>query len=261
MQAPTDFSDLEGNETTTSNDGKDSNVSWFKRAILWIGLACCLQFLVFAVVGVARGYSVQSWAPHWVMIVGIFLVMPFSRKHAMVSFLSSGLLILVALISTSQGQHQERGDELYEAGRYEDALAEYRQEIETWYLRLTFNYREASSMFGVAECHSQMEQFGKARETYVDMSVMFRGYYKERSEKELTDLDANLVKVAELKKRITEEEDDDTKASLLFDLALVYRELICLKKSVEQYEEIQSLDVREERKKQARRFAEKLQQG
>ena len=114
-------------------------------------------------------------------------------------------------------------------------------------------------MYGIARCHSQLEQFGEARETYAGMTSMLRGFYKRRAEEALKSLDANMAKVAEVEKVLAEEEDDQQKALLLFDLALVYRELNCTGKAVAQYERIQSLDIDERFKEQARKFAGKLQ--
>jgi len=226
---------------------------------VWVGLACLLQFLVFAGIGVARGYSIQNWAPLWIMLAGVFLVMPFARTHAMVSFLSSASLILFALVAISQGGHGNKGDELYESGKFADAMMEYRKEIDTWYLRLCYNYHEAPCMDGIARCQSQLEEFGEARETYAAMRSMFRGYYKKRAEEELVALDANLAKVAELEKILAGEEDDEGKASLLFDLALVHRKLNCTRRAIQQYEKIQSLKIDERFKEQARKFVEELQ--
>ena len=206
-----------------------------------------------------RGYSIQSWAPLWIMLAGVLLVMPFARTRAMVSFLSSASLIIFALVAISQGGHRAKGDELYEAGRFTDAMAEYRKELDSWHLRLCFNYHEAPCMDGIARCQSQLEQFGEAREAYAAMTSMFRGYYKKRAEEELVALDSNLAKLAELERRLAEEEDDEDKVSLLFDRALVYRKLNCTRQAIQQYERIRSLKVDERFREQARNFVEELQ--
>ena len=244
--------------TNSPHSERRDKLSRFKRVVLWVGLACLLQFLVFAGIGVVRGYSIQSWAPMWIMLAGVLLVMPFHRTHAMVSFLSSASLLLFALVAISQGGHRDKGDELYEAGKFADAMMEYRKEIDTWYLRLCYNHHEASCMDGIARCQSQLEEFGEARETYAAMTSMLRGFYKKRAEEELTALDANLLKVAELEKSLAAEEDDKEKTMLLFDLALTYRGLNCTKRAIQQYERSQSLEIDERFHKQARRFAEEL---
>ena len=192
------------------------------------------------------------------MFAGVLLVMPFSLKHSMGSLLPLGTWLVIAPFLIPQGRHREKGDELYEAGKFADAMAEYRKEIDTWHLRLSHNIHEGPGMLGIARCQSQLEQFGEARETYADTTSMFRGYCKERAAEELVTLDANVAKVAELEKSLAAEEDDKEKASLLFDLALVYRRLTCTRKAVEQYERIQSLEIDDRFKKQARRYAEEV---
>jgi tetratricopeptide (TPR) repeat protein len=241
-----------------ASDPKTRRTSPFRRAILWVGLACCLQFLVFGVVGVVRGYSVQSWIPQWLLLAGFLILIPFSWKHRMASLMTSGMLLLFALVSLSQGKHAQRGEELYEAGKYGEAIVEYRKEIDTWHHRLMFNHREAACMFGIAECHSQLEQFADARDTYVEMTRRFHGYYKGRAEQALLDLDANLAKVRDHEKRLADIADAEEEALLRFDLAIVYRQLTCSSKAIEQYEAIQALDIPEPFKEQARKFAGKL---
>lgn len=247
---------------TTPADARHSErreqPSWFKRVLLWVGLACLLQFLVFGAIGIARGYSIQSWAPLWIMLAGVMLLMPFSRKKGLVSILPSAFILLYALVSLSQGRNKDKGDELYEAGKFADATVEYREEIDTWYHRLYYNHEEGPSMDGIARCQSQLEQFGEARGTYAAMTSMLRGFYKKRAEDALTTLDAKLAKVAELEKSLAAEGDDKEKTMLLFDLALTYRELNCTKQAIQQYERIQSLEIDERLQKQARKFAEKL---
>lgn len=243
---------------SASEDSPSSETTLLKKAFFFTGLACCSQFLVVGAIGVIRGYSVQSWAPHWVMLIGILLMIPFSRKNNLVSYFTSGLLILTSLVSIFQGQHETKGDEWYDSGQYKDAITEYRKEIDTWYLRLRFNHNEDQSLFGLAQCYSQLGQFEKARETYTTLAAISQGYYRGRAEKELSVLDANLTKVDEYTRQITEASDHSQKAALLFDLALVYRRLNCSEKAIEQYERIQLLEVREVQKQQAQRFAEKI---
>lgn len=90
------------------------------------------------------------------------------------------------------------------------------------------------------------------------MARICRGYYQGRAEQELVAIDANLAKVRDAEKLLAEAANDAERAELRFDLALVYRRLHCTGKAIEQYDAIQTLDVRESRKVQARRFADKL---
>ena len=126
----------------SSHSERGDRPSRFRRVILWAGLACLLQFLVCAAIGVVRGYSIQSWAPLWIMLAGVVLVMPFARTRAMVSFLSSASLILFALVAISQGRHRDNGDELYEAGKFADAMMEYRKEIDDRFKQQARNFVE-----------------------------------------------------------------------------------------------------------------------
>jgi hypothetical protein len=48
--------------------------AWVKLC-QWIGLACLGQFFFFAIIGVLRGYSVQSHIPSYVMLGGSVLLM------------------------------------------------------------------------------------------------------------------------------------------------------------------------------------------
>lgn len=240
------------------SDPKGTRASGFKRVVLWVALACCLQFLVFGLVGVVRGYSVQSWIPSWVLLAGFVLLIPISLKHKRVSILFPALLILFSLVGMSQGKHEEQAEALQEKGKHEEAIGEFRKEIDTWYHRLRFNSHEATSLFGIASSHAQLEQFEEARETYLEMTHKCRGYYRGRAEEERIAMDSNLAKVRDSEKLLAEATDDGQRALLLFDLALVYRALNCPGKAIEQYETIQTLDVPESRKEQAGRFAEKL---
>ena len=241
-----------------SSDPKASRASGFKRALLWVALACCLQFVVFGLVGVIRGFSVQSWIPSWVFLAGFALSIPLSLKNKVASVLFPIFLILFALAGMSQGKHQKRAEALQEEGKHEEAIVEFRKEIDIWHHRIRFNPHEAASLFGIATSHAQLERFEEAREIYLEMTRKCRGYYRDRAEEERLALDAGLEKLRGSDKLLAEAADDEQRASLLFDLAIVYRGLNCTGKAIEQYETIQTLEVREARKEQAQRFAEKL---
>ena len=243
-----------------SANPEEPQVSGLKRVVPWVALAFCLQFLVFGLVGVVRGYSVQSWIPSWLLLAGFILLIPISLKHKLVSILFPALLILFSLVGMSQGKHQKRGETLQEEGKHEEAIVEFRKEIDTWYHRLRFNPQEATSLFGIASSHAELEQFDEARETYLEMMHKCRGYYRGRAEEERIALDSNLTKVRDSEKLLAETEDDGQRALLLCDLALAYRALNCTEKAIEQYETIQTLDVPESHKEQAARFAEELRE-
>lgn len=235
---------------------KNKTLSFGAKAWMLLGLACCLQYLFFGIVGVARGYSIQSWVPTWVMLIGVFMLMPFSKKK--IGHLTSGLIILMSVVSMLQGRYESKGEELYELEKYNEAISEYRKEIDTWYLRIRYNYHEDMAMFGIAQCYSQLGQFEKCRETYTQMVGISRGYYQGRAEDELLELEENLIKIIDYETEMEKEMDDSDRAAILFDLARVYRRMPCSAKSIEQYELIEALDVREATKDQARAFADDM---
>lgn len=241
-----------------SDQAEKSRVSKLKRIVFWVGTVCCLQLLVVGAVGVMRGSSVQSWTPAVIFLVGAFLLIPFHRRHKGVSFLSSLCLIVLAVVGASQGRHQKRGEELYEEGKYEEAITELRQEIDTWYLRLTYNHEEAPSLLKIAQCQSQMGRFGEARETYRRIEETFRGYHKDRAQAEGATMEAKLAEIEDLEKDLAAAEDNMARAMVHFDLALAYRQLTCHAKVIEHYEAVQKLDAPERLKESAKKFADKL---
>jgi len=246
----------------------------------WVVLVCLGQFLVFGIIGVIRGYSVQSWIPHRIMLGGNFLasivfvanIFVFSdelrKKETWREFFPwqfiriYGIFFLTlfcgglgSIVSIHQGHYQPQADELYKQKNYPAAIAMYQKEVGTWYLRLSYNYREAPSLFGTAQAYCQLEDFEQARKTYQFLSKMARGYYQDRSSVELYELDKELGNIAEFEKQLASAADDNQKANILFDMALSYRKIECAEKAREQYELIQTLNVPESMKAQASKFA------
>lgn len=245
---------------TTQNDlpEKKKSPSRLKQWVLGLAVVCLLVFVVGGVVGVVRGYSVQSWVPVWICLVGVVLLIPFQRRHSWASFLSSACLIVFALVGIGQGDHQRQGEVLYEEGKYEEAITEFRREIETWYLRLQFNSHEAPSLFQIAQSQSQLGRFEEARETYREVEEKFRGFYKDRAQIAGATVENKLAEIDELNKKLAEASDGSGQAQVHFDLALAYRELTCDQKAIEHYEAIQKLDAPERFKESAKKFADKL---
>ncbi|MEN6308138.1 MAG: tetratricopeptide repeat protein [Anaerohalosphaeraceae bacterium] len=234
----------------------------------WIGLACLGQFLIVAIIGVLRGYSVQSFIPIWVMLGGYLPLFSFQlydgwmsdvykdkKQSSWISYVSSFSIIFLSIPGILQGRCQTRGDEFYKQKNYPTAIAMYQKELDTWYLRLCYNYREDTSLFGIAQSYCQLENFEQARQTYQRLHKMARGYYKERSQTELAELDSELRNIAEFEKQFANSADDNQKAQILFDMAFAYRRIECSKKANELYARIQTLDIQQIRKEQAKEFA------
>lgn len=154
-----------------------------------------------------------------------------------------------------QGRNHKLGDEFYEQKNYQAAITMYEKEIDTWHLRLMYNYREDTSLFGIARSYCQLGDFEQGRESYQRLIKMSRSYYQERGGPELAELDRELENIVAFKEKLDNTADDRQKAHILFDLALAYRRVECSPKAREQYTLIQTLDINESRKAQAKEFA------
>ncbi|MBN2513311.1 MAG: hypothetical protein JXB18_10265 [Sedimentisphaerales bacterium] len=249
------------------------NPFWIKLC-QWIGLACLGQFLIAAIIGVLRGYSIQSHAPLYVMSGGSVLlsigylgrVIVFSEEIPRMTcrqFLRLSWMFYLVLFcfwvniipGFMQGRYHKQGDEFFKQKNYPAAIAIYQKEVDTWYLRLRYNSHEDNCLFGIAQSYCQLENFEQARQTYQRLHKMTRGYYKERSQTELAELDTELKNIAELEKQLADAADDNQKAQILFDMAFAYHRIECSKKATELYARIQTLDIQQIRKEQAREFA------
>ena len=253
---------------------------WLKLC-LWTGLACIGQFFIFALIGVIRGYSIQSWTSRmsfYVMLGGQVLlsiiyagscfvfreelpkmtwrqIPAFFGTYALPLFLSLLCSGLVSYVGLLQGRYAKQGDKFYKQKNYPAAITLYQKEVDTWYLRLRYNYHENTSLLGIAQSYCQLENFEQGRKTYQYLSKMARGLYQELGQKKLAELDKELGNIAEFEKQLANAADDNQKADILFGMALSYRTIGCDKKTREQYALIQTLNVDESTKEQAGKFA------
>jgi hypothetical protein len=246
---------------------------WLKLC-LWIGLACIGQFFVVALIGVIRCYSVQSYVPFYVMLSGSMLLMivhfgyHFEFREELrkatwrqipgyfwMFYLALFCMGFGSIAGIMQGRYRKQGDEFYKQKNYSAAVAKYQKEVDTWYLRLKYNGWENASLLGVAMSYCQLENFEQARQAYQRLSEMGRGYCQERSQKALVELDKELENIAEYEKQLAQATDDNQKANIRFYMAASYQIIYCEKKAKEQYALIQSLNIDESRKEQARKFA------
>ena len=156
------------------------NLSLAGKIIIVVGITLCCQFFVCGIIGVIRGYSIQSRTPVIILLVGLFILLPFIKRYSYLSYLYSFMIIYFCVTKTFQGHYKIDGDDLYDQGNYQAAMYEYKKETETWYSRLSYNYHEAPSMLRIAECYAQLEEFDQARATYKKASEIFEGYYQGR---------------------------------------------------------------------------------
>lgn len=228
------------------------------KMYVFVGLVCIGQFFICALIGVFRGYSVQSWIPYYVMIGGVFLLLKLVSEYAWVLYLISLTMIFTSITGILQGRYEKQGDALFEQGKFSEAIVVYGKEIDTWYLRGCYNHHESTSSFRIAESYCQLEEFDKARQRYRQLAQRYKGYYKERSIGEAAQLDRELNDIADLQEQLVNEGDDDKKAKILFDIAFAYRRIECDNKARDQYELIQTLDIYQPRKEQAKKFSESI---
>ena len=186
----------------------------------------------------------------------LLCIKPFDAKK---SFFISFVLIYSSIIGIQQGEYKEKGQLLLKQKNYLGAMEEFKKECETWYLRLKYNYREEQSLYGIARCYSQLEKFDEAKLIYEKMIRQFDDFYKIKAEECLLTLREGLIKINEYENKFASLEDDKEKSDILFDLALVYRDMYCDKKAIDCYERIQKLDVWDSRKELAKRFATEIE--
>ena len=240
------------------------------KILIAIGLAGVVQYLACSLIGLIRGYSIQSYWPQYICLAGcllllapIYLFALQNKNHPVLSKLSvisSLFLIYMMLPGFFLGNHRQAGDELYEQHDYAAALAEYQEETNTWYLRLKYNYNEAPGTYRIGQCYAQLGEFNKAREFYQQTTDRFHGLYHERAMESLAELDTILPDIEKKKAQLIALKDDREKTNLLFDIALLYRKIDCDQKAIEQYQAIQKLNLPESTKEMAHEFARKLKE-
>lgn len=243
--------------------------------LILIGSCCFLQFLVVGVVNIIRGYTIATYLPHFILLLGcmIFILLRFLYQgkqtiNSLFSIIASIMLIYVSSISISQGGHLEDAEEYYDNFQYQETVKACKKEAHTWYNLLRYNYRERNAMNLMAEAYCQLEDFDNARNTYKLMIDRYSGeYYGDRAQDSLLKLEEGLKTVAYYPDHITESPLPDyikeetsihldpkrIEAIVLSDIALKYRyDLNCNAKALEVYGKILNMDVSEKKKKFAR---------
>lgn len=250
--------------------------------LIFIGLCCCLQFIVVGIIGVVRGYSVQEFWPSFVMYSGasfVLLLTPRRSKKIKINVIFGFISIMImysALIMGAQGDHYRRGQEYYAQGRYQKALQEFKKETQTWYLRLDYNHNESSAMLLMAETYCQLADFDKARETYkLVLHRRYQYYQRKRAGTGLGRLELGLKMAAKYEAWVSGEADfpydladeefkrfsrpELTKAYILYDIASAYQyDVNYYAKALEVYRKIVDMDIRESTKERARKSIDKL---
>lgn len=252
-------------EETAVSDKKTARTSTWSTVMTLLGLACIGQFYIFSLIGVIRGYSIQSSVPYYIFLFAVVPLLFVSIKSeynpykaSLLSISFSVTLIFFSVISMQQSKFKDLGDDLYEQNKYEACITASQKEIDTWYLRSCQNRWEDSALLNIALSYCQLEEFDQARKTFELITQRYGGYCAERGREALAELDVELKRIADLQALYAKENDPNKKVSYLFDIAIAYRSVYCNGKAKEQYALIQTLDVRESRKEQARKFSEGL---
>lgn len=252
----------------------------FTRVLLYISFCCCLQFWVVGFVGVFRGYSVQGDLSFYIMIGAavfvIFLLGSLSSRHMITRNFTLLTLVCSSILILPKGRYLKRGDDYYEQGQYQKALEEFNKETQTWYLRLTYNPHEGRAMVQMAKTYCQLEDFDKARDIYRLTIDRYPGFYGDRAQKYLEQLENGLkiatkyedwvsgkkgfpYDLADERLKSYDWKPEQMEPFILYDVALAYKiDLKCHIKALEVYKKIVDMDIDEEQRKIAGEQLEKL---
>lgn len=257
-------------QETTVPDKERARMSIWSKVMTFVILACIGQLYIFGLIAVIRGYSIRSNVPLYnifmatiPLIIISLLINLNSSKPNLRKALIVGIPFLLTftftyLIRSQQGYHYYSGGGLYIENKYEESIIAYQKEINTWYLRCLYNQHESSALFNIAMAYCQLEKFDQARKTYELITKRFDGYSHDDAINKLNKLDFELKRISKLQKLFSEENDLDKKTSYLFDIATAYKNINCISKAKEQYALIQTLDVHESKKEEARKSSQDL---
>jgi tetratricopeptide (TPR) repeat protein len=226
-----------------------------------IGIACCSILIIAAIVGVIRGYSVQSeilwFLPSILLFWAIFY---FPRKESFIQGLKDSfkpslenlfyaVFLVYILIGCLHGRHYFKGYEFYEQGLYCKAAMEFEKETQLWYLKLGSNSSEPSAMQKLAESYCQLEEFDKAECIYKLILSRYQGVDYDMASLSLQRLKDGLQSIARYKEDKQGLQNDFSK---LHDIANVYEsDLNCDKKAVDIYRTITQMNISAEDKRDA----------
>ena len=228
-----------------------SVVGW---VLMIVGVVCCSLFLITGFIGVVCGYSVRLFFTMWIMKAAMIcmwpcIILPKFRKSVIISNVFCVMIIYYSLIGMPQGRYLRRGREFYEQGRYQKALIEFKEETQTWYLRLKYNIDERIAMRMMAKAYCRLGDFDNARDTYKLIIDRYPGHYADRAEKDLLRLNNGLKIVAKYPDQVPGGKFFHLD---LYNIAGTYQyDLNCYTKAMEVYKKIIDMDIPDERKELA----------
>ncbi|MBN1345540.1 MAG: tetratricopeptide repeat protein [Phycisphaerae bacterium] len=221
------------------------------QGLMALGVICCFQIVIAGLVGVVRGYSVQGYWPIGILFAGMVLIMVSGQVHLHPRHGTWFVVVCLAVTNLPRGgQHAEQGDTLFKQGRYREAVPEYEKELNTWYLRLTYNYHEAHASEQIAKGYCELEQFDKARAMYRRIMAMYPGFYGDRAKDYLDELDAGERLVRQFDGRMPRPNEFPSK---WYDVANAYQfKMKCARRAVDVCRQIDAMDIEEKFKDRAR---------
>jgi pentatricopeptide repeat protein len=251
--------------TSTPEQKKEVPIGSLSLAILIAGIIGCAQYFAVGIIGVIRGYSIQSFAPLYIALISMLTILMICaiRKNNLSRWKQNVLVIFACspiycycLIGIQQGKYSMKGKEYYRQGQYSESIQYFRKVTETWYLPLVYNNSEDSSLTKMADAYCQLGNFDKAREIYQLVQQRYHTFYGGYATKSIKSLDNGLQKVIEYN-ALPEDKKKDT--SVLFRLANVYEyDLKCRSKALEIYTKIVTMPVDEVHKELAKKAIQEL---
>jgi pentatricopeptide repeat protein len=238
--------------TGVLKDSRRHDTKFIDRLAALIGIGSCSMLVMFAFIGVFRGYSVQSkmltWLLPFVMVCILFYGWQRNFKSSIMWFCWA-VVVVYMFIGGLQGVHYDRGYIYYDQGHYNEAAAEFEKETQLWYLKLGVNFSEPAAMGMLAQSYCQLGEYDKAVGVYELIISRYQDVRREVASFRLQRLKDGLRFIAQYNEGDIKLPNDYRK---LYDMAYVYElDLKSYKKAVDIYKTITEMNIPVEDKNRA----------
>jgi pentatricopeptide repeat protein len=244
---------------STPEQEKEVPIGRLSLSILIAGIIGCAQYFVVGIIGVIRGYSIQSYIPHLIALTSMLILSMFCAlrsqklarwKQNVIWVIALSPIFCSSIIGIQQTKYSMKGDEYYEKGQYAESIQYYRKATETWYLPLVYYSSEEFSVAKMADAYCQLGNFDKAREIYQQVQQRYHTHSGFRAAQSIESLDSGLQKVKEYEALPADKKND---VYVLYNLARIYEfDLHCKAKALDIYMKILSLPVADKSKELAK---------
>ncbi len=149
-----------------------SEIVMIRWVLTIIGICCCLQYLLFGIIGVVRGYSTHGLWSLNLLALGVVLMFPVPRFKGLLSIplIMVTYMIILYILFMGQLKHMMAGGEYSRQGQYQEAMREFTlaSSSESWYLRLNYRHKPFDELIllKIARTSSKLGDLDKAREVY-----------------------------------------------------------------------------------------------